>query len=84
MFSDMWLKPHFPVADFPDDVSFTAVGTHIIVSELLTGSPTKLLNLADLGTKLSHADDTLILSLNQKLGHLIDSWPYYATGIPNQ
>eukprot|EP01124_Arcella_intermedia_P009728 TRINITY_DN1634_c0_g1_i1.p1 TRINITY_DN1634_c0_g1~~TRINITY_DN1634_c0_g1_i1.p1 ORF type:complete len:358 (-),score=42.89 TRINITY_DN1634_c0_g1_i1:21-1094(-) len=65
----------------PADVYISLVGTHIIVSELLTYQPSTSLDLTKLGTQLSYTDDNLVFSLNQGLGTFISDWPIYRTDI---
>jgi hypothetical protein len=62
--------------DFPLDVNMSAVGMHIIISELLTAK--KYSNVTQFADFLSHGDDTLTFSMNLVFGELIIDWPKYS------
>lgn len=67
--------PLSAASPFPPDVYMSAVGFHIIISELMTEK--KVANITEFANYLSHGDDTLAFSMNQKFGPVIIDWPTY-------
>lgn len=74
--NDVHFRPQGKSSDnFPPDVYMSAVGIHIIISELLTAK--KYSNVTEFAEYISHGDDTLAFSMNQKFGSVIIGWPKY-------